>query len=185
MKLLDVIRRARKRYRATGNENEAVMAIRMSYPDRSLKDAKDFWDWMKHFETFSATELAKWWCDNHWCQLGRCKCNIEQNNAAGASASAGSKRDFQSGLCEQAIPSPLPSALSSIEANKCLCICGTKSCTDEFHANLTVLVRKHGVSRAVELMYIWMGLNAPENEEQAQMVEAQPGYRPLYQELPQ
>jgi hypothetical protein len=49
---------------------------------------------------------------------------------------------------------PQPSASGLIEANKHRCPCGRKPCTDEFHANLAALIRKHGSARAVEFIYI-------------------------------
>jgi hypothetical protein len=83
------------------------------------------------------------------------------------------------------IPDERRNTLKPAEANRLPCPCGNESCADEFHANLAALIRKHGMLRAVELIYISMGLKEPENEEQARMVEAQPGYRPLYKELEQ
>jgi hypothetical protein len=85
-------------------------------------------------------------------------------------------------------PKPLtapPSVSELVRVNKHRCLCGRKPCTDEFHANLAALIRKHGSTRAVELVWIASGVMAPENEEQARFVEAQPGYRPFYKEQQQ
>ena len=78
-----------------------------------------------------------------------------------------------------------PRVSELVRVNKDRCPCGRKPCADEFHANFAALIRKHGMSRAVELIHISMGLKEPENEEQARIVEALPGYKPFYKEQQQ
>ncbi len=198
MNLVNVIRKARKIYRDENNPIETIRSIRTT-TGVGLKAAKDFWDWMGKFNGMSATRLAEWWCKDHWCPIGNCGCAVKKElaeaNATGAGTSGVTKPVFDDGLPEPippkhrakatAKPKPEPSASALIEANKDRCPCRQKPCTDEFHANLSALIRKYGSTRAVELVWIAAGVKAPENEEQARFVEAQPGYKPFYKEQEQ
>ena len=191
MKLVDVIRKARKTYRDSMNKIEAIRVIREARPGRDLFAAKTFWEWIDTKAELSATELAHQWCEQHWGEREFCGCTVaqavSQSSAAGArapSATADSEAIAKKGR-DNDTAKPQPSGSALIEANKDRCPCGRKPCADEFHAKFAALVRKHGNSRAVELTRIASGIKAPENEEQARFVEAQPGYKPFYKELQQ
>lgn len=197
MRLVDVIRKARKTYRDTGNDNQAIFEVRTARPDVGLEGAQSFWAWIRTLKDIFASELSKWWCEKHWQPVGKCEIQqyvcakpwgTSQTNAATAGATGGTKPVFDEGVLSDSVTPEFcdkVTATSNIEQNKDRCPCGRKPCTDEFHANLAALIRKHGNSRTVELIYISMGLKEPENEEQARMVEAQPGYKPFYKEQQQ
>ena len=192
MRLLAVIRNVRKTYRDTMNTIEAIKSIRIARPDVGLKGAKDFWNWIDAYDYIPATTLVGLWCEGHWCERRNCGC-AASTNAAGASS--GSKPAFEDAVSDPipperrakatAEPKPQPNASALIEQNRDRCPCGAKPCTDEFHANLSALIREYGSTRAVEIVWIAAGVKAPENEEQARFVEAQPGYKPFYKEQQQ
>ncbi len=189
MNLVNVIRKVRKIYRDQNNPIEAIKSIR-TITGVGLKAAKDFWDWMGHFNGMSATKLAEWWCQHHWCPIGTCGCAVGKQLAeASATGTAASNPATLNEAREEALSEPisdeLRKTLKPAEASKLPCPCGRKPCTDGFHANLAALIRKHGTSRAVELIHIWMGLKEPEDEAQARSVESQPEYRPIYREQQQ
>jgi hypothetical protein len=185
MNLVNVIRKARKIFRDENNPIEAIKSIRTT-TGVGLKAAKDFWDWMDaNGDGLSAPKLAGHWCEEHWQDNENCGCpsvGITHAASAGAEKIMPDLEEFSPSPKPVAAP---PSVSDLIRANRDRCPCGRKPCTDGFHANLAALIRKHGTSRAVELIHIWMGLKEPEDEEQARMVETQPGYRPIYREQQQ
>lgn len=127
MKLLDVIRNARKKYRDTMNKNEAIKSIRMARPDVGLKGAKDFWDWIDAYDYIPATTLVGLWCEEHWCERRNrgCAVKLAEGNAA-----------------------------ASYTDSKVLikCKCGRADCTDEFHAYLMAMIKKYGEYEAIEMI---------------------------------
>ena len=199
MKLVDVIRKVRKEYYASRDKIAAVKLVR-KLTGQGLRESKDFFDWIHaNGEGLSAPRLAGHWCEEHWQDNEICGCpsveiadQQEQALAASTGASGGTNPLVEDALPEPipleqrakptARPKPHPTALALIEANKDRCPCGYKPCTDEFHANLSALIRKHGTSRAVELVWIAAGLKAPGDEEQTRFAETQPGYEPFYKE---
>ena len=184
MKLSDVIRQTRREYRTSMDKIKAVMLVR-KMTGRGLKEAKDFYDWMDaNGDGLSAPKLAGLWCEEHWQDNEICSCPPVGTTHT-ASAAAGAEKimpDLEKFSPSTKAPAKPPSVSEVVRANKDRCPCGQKPCTDEFHANLSALIREHGTSRAVELIWIGVGIKAPANEEQARFVEAQPGYKPFYKE---
>src|SRR5271170_2115312 len=88
MNLVNVIRKARKIFRAENNPIEAIKSIRVM-AGVGLKAAKDFWDWMGNFNGMSATKLAEWWCKDHWCPIGTCGCAVGKQLAEASAAGTG------------------------------------------------------------------------------------------------
>ena len=72
-KVEKAIRAARKRLDA-GEYIGAVKAVRERYPERGLKGAKDFTDWVRSNDEENATDLAGTWCEECWdilpCRIG-------------------------------------------------------------------------------------------------------------------
>jgi hypothetical protein len=75
MKVLDIIRKARKTFRDSMNKIEVIRVIREARPDIDLKGAKDFWEWIeRNGDGLSAPRLACHWCVEHWQDNEICGC---------------------------------------------------------------------------------------------------------------
>jgi hypothetical protein len=64
-KVEKAIRAARKLLDA-GNYIGAVKVVRERYPERGLKDTKDFTDWVRSNDEGNANHLARTWCEECW-----------------------------------------------------------------------------------------------------------------------
>jgi hypothetical protein len=153
MSLVNVIRKARRIFRDENNPIEAIKSIRMT-TGVGLKAAKDFWNWMGYFNDMSATKLAEWWCQDHWCPIGDCGCamknELAEANTAGASKFVGTKPAFEDALSEP-IP-PQHRATATAEPRTVECKCGRADCANKFHAYLMAMIKKHGDSEAVQII---------------------------------
>ena len=106
-KVEKAIRAARKRLDA-GEYIGAVKAVRERYPERGLKGARDFTDWVRSNDEENATGLAGTWCEECWDIL---PCRIGVNHPRPTKTKA----------------TPLPENLSA------KCKCGDPTCTNPWH----------------------------------------------------
>ena len=171
MKLVEVIRKARKEYRDSMNKIEAIKLVR-KLTGRGLKEAKDFFDWIDaNGDGLSAPKLAGYWCEEHWQDNEICGCpegvevvadEQEQTLTAGAGASSGEPVPPNRRAMGTTFPAPVPvlsesdfapSGLPTMAAMIRLnvkCGCGVRNCKNEYHALATYLNKTPG---AWELWY--------------------------------
>ena len=138
MKVLDIIRKARKTCRDSMNKIETIRVIREARPDVGLKGAKDFWEWIDlNGDGLSAPRLAGHWCEEHWQDNEICGCpmlTVEQEKpevevAAKTNRSSPSRQEPEPELSDaENVPDPQ----QQVQAFNCKC--GDRQCRNEWHS---------------------------------------------------
>jgi hypothetical protein len=135
-KVEKAIRASRKRL-DVGDYISAVKEVRKRYPERGLRDSKNFTDWVRSNEEENATDLAGTWCGECWDIF---PCEHSRRPAQPMTADTGTPAAYRNdgtpvsleellGNADGAKP-PSPTR----ERRKPVCKCGDPTCANPWHS---------------------------------------------------